>query len=120
MEEMTKRQKERVESLVKIIQENPNLPILPLVAYEVVSDDGYDWSAGELGECYVDDFYIIGERVFLKRPEDWDEVEKAVAMEYGQDEFENMRWCDVVRYYDELPWTTAIILDINPIEGEGA
>lgn len=113
---MTRKQKARVESLAAIIRENPDLPILPLVAYEVVQDDGYDWHAGEIGECYVDEFYIIGERVFLKRPEDWDEIEKAVAMEYGQDEFENMRWPDVVRYYDELPWTRAIILDINPIE----
>ena len=116
---MTRKQRARVESLATIIKENPDLTVFPMVAYEVVSDDGYDQYVGELGECYVGEFYIIGGQVFIKRPEDWDEVEKAVAMEYGQDEFENMRWCDVVRYYDELPWTTAIILDINPIEGEG-
>lgn len=119
MEEMTKRQKERVESLVAIIRENPDLPVLPLVAYETVSDDGYDRYGGRLGECYVDEFYVIGERIFLKHPGDWDEVEDVLVLEYGRDKFEDMDDFEAIRAYDELPWTRAIILDINPIEEEG-
>lgn len=116
MEAMTKKQKERVESLATIIKENPDLPVFPMVAYEVVSDDGYDQYVGELGECYVGEFYIIGEQVFIKDSGDWDEIEKVVTLERGRDEFEDMEWFGAVSVYNGLPWTKAIIMDINPIE----
>ena len=48
---MKKTQKERLDVLFKLIKENPDLPILPMVDSEIVADDFCARWTGSRGEC---------------------------------------------------------------------
>lgn len=112
---MTSKQKAKVESLVSVIQKNPTLPIFPVVAAEVVPGDDYSEYLGDLGMCYVDEVCSIEGVVFFKRPDDWDEIESALILEYGRVRYEEMEDYEALNAYDELPWSRAIILNIIPL-----
>ena len=54
------------EKLLQLVQENPELPIVPMVDYEVV-DDGYGWWVGSFGRCSVGEYALFYERYFDDR-----------------------------------------------------
>ena len=56
------KQKENVGTLLKLIKENPNLPIVPMVATECVSDDSYGYWMSEWGNASVTKYWCDDER----------------------------------------------------------
>lgn len=44
--------------LLKLIKENPDLDVLPMVSGDVVGGDDYVWWLGSLGKPFVDEFII--------------------------------------------------------------
>lgn len=40
------------EQLIQLIKENPDLPVVPMVYYDVVNDE-YGYWEGKWGKCYV-------------------------------------------------------------------
>lgn len=60
--------KEKNEKFLTLVKQNPTLPIVPLVDYEIVSEDCGRW-LGSLGECYVGEFAICGDRYYTDRNE---------------------------------------------------
>lgn len=66
-------QNERVKELLKLIEENPHLRIVPMVDSEIVADDGFSWWVGSFGKAQVDDIYSSDERLHL-RSEDEDSL----------------------------------------------
>ena len=60
--------KEKNEKFLTLVKQNPTLPIVPLVDYEIVSEDCGRW-LGSLGECYVGEFAIYGDRYYTDRNE---------------------------------------------------
>lgn len=107
---MKKTQKERLEELFRMIKENPELPILPMVDSEIVADVfcarwSASWGSAEITE------YIIGdERVYFKG----DDYPETVLNDCkgGNDYWEQPE--DVVeREYNNLPWVKAIVVNID-------
>lgn len=56
------KQKENVGALLKLIKENPNLPIVPMVATECVFDDSYGYWMSEWGNANVTKYWCDDER----------------------------------------------------------
>lgn len=68
------------EKFVQLVKENPDLPIVPMVDYEVVNED-YGWWVGSFGHCSVGEYALFYERYFDDR-EDF----KEFYYDYNDDE----------------------------------
>ncbi len=114
---------EKTAKLVKLINENPSLPVVPLVYSEVVCDDGYSYWVGSWCDCDVDEYVCIdkcGENRFYTRG-DQDEIEEYFA-EKIIDENESLPDEDVEKLAHEqaeaLPWKKAILVYVGTPEVE--
>ncbi|WP_195985345.1 hypothetical protein [Clostridium sp. D33t1_170424_F3] len=100
--------------LLKLVQENPELPIVPMVDSEIVADDGYNRWLGSWGSSYIG-FYLVGEeKVHFREDDDFEEIENALtdgAINY--EEFEAMTDAEAEAAYASLPWIKAIIVNID-------
>lgn len=67
------KQKENVENLFKLIQENPNLEILPMVATDCVCDVSFGYWTAEWGNAKVTKYWINDDRIH-----EYDELEDLV------------------------------------------
>ena len=56
------------QKLLQLAAENPNLPIVPMVDYDVVGD-GYGFWLGEFGHCEVGEYTLYKERYYDDREE---------------------------------------------------
>jgi methylglyoxal synthase len=54
-----------IKNLVKLIIENPNLKVLPMVDSDIGGDD-YSRYIGNIGESRIDEVYFKDERVYFK------------------------------------------------------
>ena len=114
---------DKTAKLLKLISENPTLPVVPIVYSEVVGDDGYGYWLGSWGDCYVDEYVCIdkyGENHFYTRG-DQDEIEEYFA-EKILEENESLSDEDVERLAHEqaeaLPWKKAILVYVTTPEVE--
>ena len=115
---------DKTAKLLKLISENPTLPVVPLVYGEVVGDDGYIYWLGSWGNCDVDEYVCIdtyrGENHFYTRG-DQDELEEYFA-EKILEENESLSDEDVERLAHEqaeaLPWKRAILVYVTTPEVE--
>lgn len=58
----------KIQLLLQFIKENPDLPVIPMVYYEVVDGDYNRWM-GSIGDCYVGEYAILNERYYEDRDE---------------------------------------------------
>lgn len=110
---------ENTEKLLRLISENPSLPVVPMVYSEVVADDGYNYWLGSWGDCYVDEYIQIelyGEGRFLTKG-DQGEIEEYFADKIIDGDGKYMSDEEVERLAHEqaeaLPWKKAIIVYIG-------
>ena len=107
---MKKTQKERLAELFRLIKENPELPILPMVDSEIVADDFCARWTGSCGSAEIKDYIIGNERVYFKDDDDAETVLNDCIG--GVDYWEQPE--DVVeREYNNLPWIRAIVVNID-------
>ena len=110
---MKKTQKERLDELFKLINENPELPILPMVDSEIVADDGYARWTGSWGSSEIDEYYITNEKVHFKDADDWEEIADVLSSEFGYDVYDGMSDTTAKEVYNNLPWIRAIVVNID-------
>lgn len=85
---MTDKEKNNREELFRLMQENPDLPVVPMVDSEIVADDCGYW-LGSWGRACVDEYFISeqAERVFFKSDDDvFDVLERHVDEKYYIDD----------------------------------
>ena len=58
--------KENIKELIKLIQENPDLPVIPMVESEAVSDE-WGYTIASFGRAYVEEYTIYHERYYDDR-----------------------------------------------------
>lgn len=107
-----KNKQEKVEQLLKLIQENPDLEIMPMVDYEVACSDEYRWWTGSWGEASIDEYWKKDERIYF-RSDDEEELIDDVICELNNDltgEEAEEKAKEIVKGYD---WTKAIIVRIE-------
>ncbi|MFA5557849.1 MAG: hypothetical protein WDA59_00090 [Methanofastidiosum sp.] len=66
-------QQENIKHLLKLVEENPELEIMPMVDTEIVCDDSYNWWAGSWGKAEVEECWFSDERIYFKS-QDYDEL----------------------------------------------
>lgn len=109
----SEKEKNNREELFKLMQENPDLPVVPMVDSDIVADDCGYW-LGSWGWACVDEYFISerAERIFFKSDDDvFDTLERHLSYEEFEALPESEEECRP--YYDKLPWTKAIIVYIN-------
>ena len=105
------------EQLLKLIKENPDLPVIPMVDYEVCADDCCTWWLGRWGRSEVTEYYLGRERIHFKDDDEESVLGDMVGCEYyrtpdGRDitEISDEEW-DAL--YKEIPWVKAIVVYIG-------
>ena len=111
-----KTQKEYVAELVKLIVENPDLDVVPMVDSDIVADDGYSWWMGSIGKSRIDEYYVDDERIYLSDEFD-DLVDKFIECNYEDEPYNSMTDEELeeaataeVQKYD---WTRVIVVRID-------
>ena len=105
------------EELLTLIKENPELPVIPMVSYEVVADDTYNWWLGEWSYSKVKEYYKGREGIHFKSDDEEDVLADMIGCEYYKDlngkditELSDEEW-DAL--YENIPWKKAIVVYID-------
>lgn len=107
------KEKEYREELFRLMRENPDLPIVPMVDSEIVCDDGYNRWLGAWGYSYIGEYLVTDECVHFREDDDPSEVDKVLSDKYGCDYYVDMTDEQEAEAYASLPWIKAIIVDID-------
>lgn len=106
-------QKEKITELLELIEENPDLPIVPMVDGEIVGDDSCARWMGSWGGCHIGEYLMGEDHMHYRDNEDNGEIEAVLSEEYGYDAFAGMDDETAKRAYMEMPWIRAIIVAID-------
>ena len=103
--------------LLKLIKENPGLPVIPMVDGEVVGDDSYQYWLGRWGRAEVTEYYIGREQVHLKDDDEENVLADMEGCKYyctkdGRDitDLSDEEWNEL---YASIPWIKAVVVYIT-------
>lgn len=118
MKQISETEKQNREKLFRLMQENPDLPVIPFVDTDVVAGDEFGSWMGSWGAARVDEFVFPPadyEPVIFKSDDDvFDTLEKCLPEEKFAVLPETEEECRLI--YNSLPWTKAIIVFIDTPE----
>lgn len=120
---------ENIKDLIKLIQENPNLPVISMVEQEAVSDD-YGYTAASFGRAYIEEYTIFDEKYYDDRESfkedyyDYHDEELCEKFNYNprlsiENEENNRNGCLLDEYLDGIAdryFKKAIVVYIHPYE----
>lgn len=103
-----------IQELLKLIKENPTLPIIPMVKYDVVGEDYGSWM-GKWGQAHIGRYLLP---LDSERPiifENDYTVGEVIERWFSDEELENLsdNEAEWQKIYDNLPWTKVIIVRIG-------
>lgn len=110
------KQQNNINELVKLIKENPELEIVPMVDSEIGGDD-YSYYMGEWGIAEIDEYYCSDDRIYFKEEDFEDLVDEFIENNYKKyndltdEEFEKL----AEEKINNLEWIKAIVVHINLI-----
>lgn len=97
--------------LVELTAQYPNLPIVPMVQSEVVQGNEFRRWMGSIGKARYDKFFIGEDRVYFYDENDIEDCINDGAVVWDGDSISSDE--EALKLYRSLPWTEAIVLDIN-------
>lgn len=106
---ITEKERETRNGLFKLMQENPELPVVPMVDSEIVADDYGRWM-GAWGNSYIGEYILGDERAYFRGNDDAEEVLNGYI---GGVDFYELPEKEVEKEYAALPWIKAIIVNID-------
>lgn len=107
-----KKEKQSREELFKLMEENPDLPIVPVVDYRIVCDDFGHW-LGAWGSSYIREYIMGKERVHFREDDDLRAVYMVLYEKLDKEVYEAIDDAAAQTAYAELPWIKAIIVNID-------
>ena len=102
-----------IKTLIQLMDEHPNLPIVPMVGQDIVADCTGEWVA-HFGKAEVKKMCIYGENVVFREEKNAVKTVEALELEgltegrTREESIENLNG-----YLDELDWLEAIIVHIE-------
>ena len=111
---ITEKEKKNRDELFRLMQENPDLPVVPMVDSDIVVDDGCNLWMGSWGNSHIEEYVLGKEYLHFREDDDWGEIEWALAdgsMDY--ETFEGLSDEEAKSEYAALPWIKAIIVNID-------
>ena len=109
---------ENLKELFRLVKENPDLEVIPMVDSECVADDGYSWWLAGVGTPRVDEYYKTDDRVYLKY--DFEDLVDEFMDNNCDDlplsisEDADLLWDHAKKAVSAYPWIKAILLPITP------
>jgi hypothetical protein len=101
--------------LIKLIQENPELPIVPMVDYEVVGDDCHCW-IGSWGKAIIEEYWCGDERAYFKA-DDFDSLVEEIIDNRYEEEWKGKTDEEMERLAEEMvngyDWVKCIAVRIG-------
>lgn len=107
---------ENIKDLLKLINEHPDLPVIPMVGQDIVADCTGEWVA-DFGKAEIKKMCIYGENVIFRGKEDAIKTVKAlereglIVRETGEKREESISVINDC--IDNLEWLEAIIVHIE-------
>ena len=100
----------KLAALLDLINENPHLPIVPMVNSEIVSADDYAYWLGSWGTASIEKYYHGEERIYFYDERDMEDVLVEVK---GWDWLETSSEEEDLEVYRSLPWIKCIVVYIE-------
>ena len=104
---------ENIKDLLKLIEEHPDLPVIPMVGQDIVADCTGEWVAS-FGKAEVKKMCIYGENVVFREEKNAIKTVEALELEgltEGRAREESLEKLN--GYLDELEWLEVIIVHIE-------
>ena len=104
---------DNIKTLIQLIDEHPDLPVIPMVGQDIVADCTGEWVA-HFGKAEVKKMCIYGEKVIFREEKNAIKTIEALELEgltEGRTREESLEKLN--RYLDELEWLEAIIVHIE-------
>ena len=106
-----------LEEFLRLIQENPDLRIIPMIHEEIVADDCYSWWMGEWGHAEVNEIYRGREHIHFKTDDEEDVLCDMVGCKYGDTkdgrdvyDLSDEEWIEL---FNSLEWEKVIVVYIT-------
>jgi len=105
---------EKINQLLELVKNNPELPIYPMVYYEVCCGEDFNYWMGSWQEARLDEVWHTDERIYFKSKHYDDLVDKEVdnnidEWESCPDKLKEEMACDIV---DKYEWKKCIVVKI--------
>ncbi len=117
---MNEKEKQSHEELLRLINENPELPVIPEVNAELVCSDQYKWWMGGWGDCCIEEYTWGTEAHYFKQKnfsllcdDYFVEVLCDCISDKDFDELSELPRKELIKAYEALPWKKAIIVYIT-------
>ena len=104
---------DNIKHLIQLMDENPDLPVIPMVGQDIVADCTGEWVAS-FGKADVKKMCIYGENVIFREEKNAIKTVEALELEgltVGRTIRESIEKLN--GYLDELEWLDAIIVHIE-------
>lgn len=110
---ISERERKNRNELFRLMKENPDLPVVPMVDAEICGEDSGHW-IGSWGYVLVDEYLACEDYIAFKSDDDvFDVLERYFTYEEFEKLPESESECR--KYYNALPWEKAIIVYIGTI-----
>lgn len=104
---------ENIKALLKLVIDNPDLPIVPMVDYEICADDSHSWWMGSFGGCKVTEYTRYDDAIYMREDQEalencfYEQVEDDLtsreAMIYAHNQAESLNWIKAIAVHIDLP-----------------
>ena len=104
---------ENIKALIQLMDEHPNLPVVPMVGQDIVADCTGEWVA-HFGKAEIKKMCIYGENVIFREEKNAIKTIEALELEgLTEDRTREESIEKLNGYLDELEWLEAIIVHIE-------
>ena len=104
---------ENIKDLLKLIEEHPDLPVIPMVGQDIVADCTGEWVAN-FGKAEIKKMCIYGENVIFREDKNAIKTVEALELEGLTEGRTREESLDKLNgYLDELEWLEVIIVHIE-------
>lgn len=108
---ISEKERKNREELFRLMKENPDLPVIPMVDGEIPEDSCGYW-LGSWGFAKLDEYITTDGRVLFKSDDDvFDTLECVLSSEVYDSLPDDESGCRKI--YDALPWIKAIVVYIE-------
>lgn len=116
------KQQSNIEELLKLVKENPDLEIVPMVETEVCCGDDFNYWMGSWGSAEIDEVYHLDERIYFRSDDEEElvdnKLDRIMEEEYPKRVYLNGEEYATVykqaeQFVKDLPWERVIAVQIK-------